>query len=106
MYENSTWDLVDALVQGKVNLADVPAEKLPQEMAKMSKDEQKAYVAKKKQERARIKEEIGKLSKAREDYVANELAASPAPAVSTVQDAMTKAIRKEAKKKHYEFEAK
>jgi hypothetical protein len=103
MYDNSSWDLVDALEKGAVELDEVAPAALPAEMRTMNEAEQTAYVKKQAAERERIKEEIGRLSEAREAYVAEQRAAAPAPAVSTVEDAMMQAIEKEAARKQYEF---
>jgi hypothetical protein len=75
-------------------------------MRKMSKDSQKAYIAGKTQERKKIQEEINKLSKERNKYVSEKRKEQASADVSTVDDALTSAIRKQGLNKKYEFEAK
>lgn len=105
-YRNDSWDLVDALEDGKVNLDSIEEEKLPEPMKKMDKAKQKTYVQQKLQARKKIKEEIRLLSKQREAYVAEQKAKAPAPAVKTMNEAMTTAIEKQSKAKGYEFKQK
>jgi hypothetical protein len=105
MYNNSSWDLVDGLAQGKVKLEDVKEEELPQEMRKMDKEKQKIYVQQKADERNKVKEEIGRLSKARNEYVKQQKLKAPQPSVNTIEAALTSAIHKQGKKKNYEFKA-
>ncbi|MEM6261217.1 MAG: hypothetical protein AAGI38_01820 [Bacteroidota bacterium] len=57
-YRNESWDLVDAVSAGQVNLADVPSTDLPVEMRSMSFPQREAYVQQKKQERETLKRKI------------------------------------------------
>jgi len=105
LYNNSSWDLVDALDRGTVKLEDVEQEQLPKEMQEMDKDKQKIYVKQKADERKKVKEEIGRLSKARNEYVKEQKLKAPQPSVSTIENALTSAVRKQGKNKNYEFKA-
>ena len=51
MYNNSSWDLVDAFETGDVKLNELNDKQLPAEMQKMDKAEQEKYVAGKAKER-------------------------------------------------------
>jgi hypothetical protein len=106
LYRNDSWDLVDALEDGKVDLATIDEEKLPEPMKKMDKRRQKEYVIEKSQERKELKEEISRLSKQREVYVAQQKAKSPEAAVNTMNEAMTSAIERQSKAKGFSFEEK
>ena len=106
MYNNSSWDLVDAFETGEVKLEQLPEEELPAAMKKMGKAKQEQYVIGKAKERKKIQEEIATLSKSRNAYVAKEQRKTAKTNVNTVNDAVTKAIRKQAKNKNYVFEAK
>ena len=105
MYRNSSWDLVDALEEGKVDLDDLEEDQMPAEMRSMDEPDRQKYVAKKAREREEIKSEILAQSKEREDYVAAAKAAAPATTVATMNDALGAAIRKQGEKKDYVFEA-
>jgi len=106
MYNNSSWDLVDAFETGEVKLDQLPEEELPTAMQKMDKAKQEQYVIGKAKERKKIQQEIATLSKSRNDYVAKEQRKTAKANVNTVNDAVTKAIRKQAKNKNYVFESK
>jgi pyrrolidone-carboxylate peptidase len=105
MYNNSSWDLVDGLAQGKVKLEDVKVEQLPQEMRNMDKEKQRIYVKQKFDERKKVKEEIGRLSKARNEYVKKQKLMAPQLSVNTIEEALTSAVRKQGQKKDYKFKA-
>ena len=105
-YDNSSWDLVDALEEGKVDaeaLAQIDDAKLPEPMLGMSAQEKLGYVQAQKTERDRIKREISELSESRAAYVAENqrerVAATP-----SMSDALTNAIRKLAQQKTFVFD--
>ena len=103
MYNNASWDLVDAVSEGDVNIQDLPAAKLPAILKNMDNDQKTAYVQKKTAERKALKEEIKHLSEKRDEFVnlkKNELGA---PTVNTVNDAMSSSVRKLGINKNYEF---
>lgn len=105
-YSNSKWDLVDALKDGEVNeeaLMEIEAEALPEPMKELSAQEKLGYVKEKAAERAKIKAEISELSRMRSRYVAEQkrqqVSASP-----SISDALTSAVKKQAKQKNFVFE--
>jgi hypothetical protein len=102
-YENSSWDLVDAHENGKVDLESVEEEALPAAMKPMSPTERKDYVVKQSDERKKIKQEIKLLSKKRDSYVAEQRRKLSGENVSTVEDALIDAVRKQGKNKKYQF---
>lgn len=93
-YKNESWDLVDAQ-KGSAELAAMPVEQLPTEMRAMSADEKQVYVEKKRKQRAEIKEQIQKLSQAREAYVQREMAKKPAASSKTLDDALIESAKKQ-----------
>ena len=105
MYNNSSWDLVDVFEDGEVKLEELAVEQLPAEMQKMDKARQEEYVVGKARERKKVQEEIATLNKSRNDYVAKKQRETTKANVNTVNDAVTRAIRREAKNKNYVFEA-
>ena len=106
MYNNASWDLIDAMESGDAELDKLPAAQLPPEMRKMDKAKQKEYVENKTKEREKIKQEITVLSKDRNSYVAEQQRAAAKSPTNTVNDALITAIRAEAKKKAYVFQEK
>jgi hypothetical protein len=72
-YENSTWDLVDALEQDVIKIDEIKDEELPEQMVNMSVEERKAYIQTKAKERSEIQQKIRILNEQRKKYVAEEM---------------------------------
>ena len=103
LYNNSSWDLIDALENKAVKLEKIEEEALPQEMRKMEATQRKEFVQQKAKQRHQIKEEIGRLSKQRDAYVAKKKSEAATPAVKTMDSALTQAVIKQGKQKNYQF---
>lgn len=106
LYNNNTWDLVDAVNDGKVKddeLVDMEVASLPKAMRKLPAEKRKAYVLEKAEERQKIKQEISLLSKKRDEFIAEKEQESTSPSVST---ALTESIMKQAKEKKFTVEKK
>lgn len=101
-YSNSSWDLVDAVAAGSVNLATLPAEKLPETMQKMDTQDRKRFVEKMKKEREQIQLQIQKLNDERRKYV-TQIRHKRAEE-NTLDSAMVEAVREQAVKKNYVIE--
>lgn len=97
-----TWDLIDAIKEGRVKLEELKDEELPEEMQKMTLEERKTYLEKKQKEREELQKKITELAKARESYVQEEMKKQKS------QDAFDQVIlntlREQAKKKGFKFE--
>jgi hypothetical protein len=101
-YCNSGWDLVDACKQKDFDITKVKEADLPEEMKKMTVEERKAYLEKKTTERAEIQKQVLALNIERESYVATKRKESAK--TDTLDTAMTKALRSQAKKKGIAWE--
>jgi len=73
IYDNRSRDLVDAMEADEETVEKVDADKLPEEMQKMSAEERKKFVAGMASERKKIQEEIKKIAKERESFLASEM---------------------------------
>ncbi|WP_455216700.1 vWA domain-containing protein [Kaarinaea lacus] len=104
-YDNSSWDLVDAHNSGKLDLDKVKKENLPAPMQEMNKEERKKYVEEAAAGRKVMQQEILKLSKEREAYVAEQKKQQASASVATVEDALIGAVRKQGQEKKFEFES-
>ncbi len=104
LYRNSGWDLVDALEEEDVDLDKIADDELPQEMRGMSKAERRAYVDKKKAERAAVQKEIAELSKKRDAYIKEEMSKRGEREKDAFDEAVSGAIRDQAKRKNIVFE--
>ncbi len=103
-YQNAGWDLVDAIEQGKVKLAEVKDDRLPEELRKLKPADRPAHLAKMTQERKEIREKILQLSKARDKYVAAERSKMATKAGRTLDAAISEAAAAPAEARGFEFE--
>lgn len=104
MYENSSWDLVDAVETSAVNVEALDEETLPQEMRKMKKDERQEFIEEKVQQRKNIKQELEQLIAGRDSFVEQERAKAAPASAPTIVDSMTSAVRKQGEAKAFVFE--
>ena len=104
-YRNSAWDLVDALNDGRVKLADVKAEDLPENMRSMSLAERQQHVARQSAERQRLQDRINRLNGERNTFVAEKQKQQAAQSgEKTLDQALVEAIRSQASQKRFIFE--
>lgn len=107
LYDNSRWDIVDALEQKKVALKDIPKEQLPKEMQSMTLEEREAHVKKLAEQRKEIQKKIGELEVKRQAFIAEERKKQvDSSKPDSLGEAFLKAVREQATKKGYSFEAK
>jgi hypothetical protein len=105
LYNNATWDLVDALEEGQIDemeLSKIDENELPKLMKGLSGRQKLEYVRDKTQERKLIKERISELSKARSAYV-KKVKKEQAATTTGVGDALTQIVKKQAKHKSFVF---
>lgn len=98
MYDNSTWDLVDADRDGKLDEIDTKV--LPDSLRNKSKAELKQIVTRKATERTNIQKEIVSVNLQRDNYIAAEKArlASQNNAATTLETEVEKIIREQVKR--------
>ncbi|MEE9280745.1 MAG: vWA domain-containing protein, partial [Myxococcota bacterium] len=65
-------DLVDAVSAGEVDLAELPAASMPEEMREMSPDQQRGHIARKARHRQGVQRRISVLVKERDAYLEAE----------------------------------
>ena len=104
MYTNSSWDIVDAANNGKVDVDKLKDEELPEEMKKMTPEQRKEYVAKKTAERAKVQKEIKDLSAKRDAHVKKEMEKKGLDDKHSFDAALRTAVREQAKSKDFKFE--
>lgn len=103
-YKNSSWDLVDAVLEGGVKLQEVKKSDLPDEMKNMTLKEQAAHIKATADERRSIQKAISKLNKARKAYVAKEMKKAAEEGASTFDAAIIKALRRQAAARNFTIE--
>ncbi len=103
-YQNAEWDLVDAKKEGKVKVAEMKDEELPEELRKLPPAEREAYVDQLQKKRRDVQDKIQKLSQEREKYVSEQMKKQAGQ--HTLDQAMLSAMRDQALRKHFRFEKK
>ena len=100
--DSQSWDLVDALSSGRVELDALEPEAIPEPMRTMSTQEKQAFVEQKRTERKKLESRIRTLKQQRDVWVAEEKArqAQDAP---TLGDAIRDSVREQAQQKAYDF---
>ena len=98
-------DLVDAVKEGVVDPATLPAEMLPEPMREMDDEARKAYVEARVAKRGELELQIKKLSKARKDYLRRDAARRAAAGEADSFDAkILDLIRQQAAEKGIRYE--
>lgn len=100
-YRNASWDLVDALAQKEVRLADIKDDDLPEAMRMMSLAEREKYVADQARQRSDIQAKIAALNAERVKYVAAEEKKLAASGRNTLDAAVIEAVKAQAAAKNF-----
>lgn len=104
-YKNTTWDLVDATDKDYDGfMKTVKDKELPEEMQKMSEDEKKEYIEKKRTERIALQKELKELEAKVEKFIVDKKKEmSNDDNANTLDNVMMEAIRKQASDKKFQF---
>ncbi|MBN2496188.1 MAG: VWA domain-containing protein [Deltaproteobacteria bacterium] len=104
-YSNEAWDLVDATAKGKVDLAEIDKDDLPENMRKMDRAEQAAFVEKNRARRGEIQAQIRVLDAERRKFVAEQQKKkADETGEDTLDRAMIDSIHVQAESMGYSFE--
>jgi hypothetical protein len=103
IYKQSEWDLVDAMEEGSVGLANLAPASLPEPMRAMNTKERKEFVAKSAKKRKKLQAKILKLNEAREKHVAKKKGVN-SKADKTLDEALIEALQKAGKSRGFSFE--
>ncbi len=102
VYQNSGWDLVDAVARKEKKLEDLKDAELPAPMQALPPAERADYLAKKSEERAVIQRQIAEISAERERFLKDARAKS-ANGKTALDDAIVAAIREQARQQGFKF---
>lgn len=102
MYNNSSWDLVDAVEDESINLNELKDQELPEEMKKMTQPERDEYIKELSIKRKEIQGKINILRKERDKYIATERKKQSKD--NTLGKAVKESLKIQAQKKNFEFE--
>ncbi len=103
-YRNSSWDLVDAVKQGDVDLAKVKPEQLPEPMRKMTLEQRRGLLEGKAKERADLQAQIQKLSQDRQQHIQAEMKKRATSGVKRLDSAIIENVREQAVRKKFEVQ--
>jgi hypothetical protein len=103
LYDNGSWDILDASQKEGFDLAKVPVEDLPEEMRKMTPEQRKAHVEAKRVERTELQAKIKDLASKREAFVAEEMRKKGLDDAAALDRAIRDAVREEAAAKGFQF---
>jgi len=98
IYNNSSWDLVDAMEKDKTIIEKIDRKTLPDSLSVMSDIELKKYVSAKTEQREIIRKEIANVSKQRQQYITAEKAKAASENTSTLETEVERAIRQQVKR--------
>jgi hypothetical protein len=101
VYNNKSWDIIDASEEADFEIDELKKEDLPKEMQNMTKEEKEKYITDNKVERQKVQKEINELNRKRIEYVAEKRKETDTE--TSLDDAMIKAIKEQAKTKNFEF---
>jgi len=100
LYNNSSWDLVDAAEDKEFEVSELKEEDLPAELKGKTDKQIEKYIADKKIERAKIQKEIQELNRKREAHIAKNQKEQQ----GELESALLTAIKNQAAKKNYKWD--
>lgn len=101
LYNNASWDLVDASKNKNFNVSKIEKKQLPKELQNKTNKEIEAFIETKKIERKNIQQQIKEANQKREAYIAkNQKEGSK----GELENAMISAIVKQGKSKNYTWD--
>lgn len=101
LYQNSSWDLVDASEDKDFDISKIKKEQLPAALKHKSNAQIENYIEEQKLERTKIQKEIKELSAKREAFITKNQKENEK---GELENAMLEAIKKQAEKKNYKWE--
>jgi hypothetical protein len=104
-YTNAGWDLVDAVRESQVELAELDNEALPENLREMSAEQRKAYIEEQATRRAELQARINELNAARRKYVAKKRAQLTGSEENTLDQVLIAILREQAARKGFETAA-
>ena len=101
LYSNSSWDLVDADKNGRVDYKKLDKKSLPKNLQNKSASEIKKYVENQRLQRKEIQQKIQDLDKKRRIFIAKKQQESTKK--NELESVMIKAIKRQAQLKNYNW---
>ena len=104
LYNNASWDLVDARRDAGFDLGRLKDEDFPEAMRAMDPVARKAYLDDKEKQRTELQARIRQLDKERAQFVQAEVKSKARTGAETLDSAMIGNVHKQAEKKNFVFE--
>lgn len=104
-YSNKSWDMVDASKEKDFDVSKIKETDLPTELKGKTKEEKEHFIAAKATERETIKTKIIELNKLRTQFIREKEKEETGEKTSSLDGAMLKAIKDQARKKKFVFES-
>lgn len=103
-YRMAEHDLVDRRLEDpKFDVTKVPESELPEEMRRMTPEQRRQHLEAKVRERQQLQDEIRKLSRAREEYLAAERKKSGRSEDKALDEAIREVVREQAGKRGFQI---
>ena len=96
-------ELVDDIANGRMALADLDEEALPESMQTMTPEERKAHIEKMADRRKETQAKIAELAKKRQDHIERQMRESNLDAKQTLDHAVFDCIKEQAGKQGIEY---
>ena len=103
LYRNESWDIIDGVKNGRIKLAELKEDQLPEVLQKLSLEKREAYVKDLSQRREKLQTQIADLSKQRDRFIAEERKAKPLANEARLDEALIEAVEEQAEKKGVEL---
>lgn len=102
-YSNTSWDIVDAVRDKKLDVASLRKDELPDSLRSLDAKELNARIEEASKQRAAIQSQIAALNKEREAHVAEEQKKQAAAGGKTLDEVMVETTRSQAAALGYSF---
>lgn len=106
LYHHVHHDLVDAIAHGKVDVAKMPKDQMPEMLQNLSPAERVKYIEKKARQRQTVRRQMADVITKRHGFLESKMSQSqknPTDGALMLGDALVKAIREQAEVKGYVF---
>jgi hypothetical protein len=98
LYDNSSWDLVDAYEKDKTVIEKVEMKSLPESLQNKTRDQLRRIVEDNNKERSAIQKQIMDLSTKRDSYITTERSKKAGVTTATLESEIEKIVREQVKR--------
>ena len=98
LYRNESWDVIDAVTSGRIKLADLKEDQLPEALQRIPADKRATHIEDFAKRRAQLQAEITNLSRKRDTFLAAQREAERSGVKAGLNDALIEAVKEQAAK--------